>query len=301
MYCAKSYDMSYTDSYKEFIDHARNVMIKKGVEITGDLSIRSFVIGEMGIKFIPRLINLTMDECVQVCTLYEDGYTTCKRGLSNDDKIKLMCAHLQSGFDFKLIDLDLLPATVFTPKMFNHFCSNYPSIATFDKFGYTKTTCEYAIDKSVFEIRRIIDNKEQLTEELFNHCINYFIDCGYWIGLLPSRCLNKPHYNKAFDKYISKDPQSWDDASLALLANHVDETRLYIIINKLPWVLSHVDKYRELFKDIYTKTVDDYEKEYILLNRLVTEDISLTVISKSYKAFEYKQIKNQEEEDRDYD
>ena len=74
--------MSCAESYKEFLDHARSVMINKGVEVTGDLSVRSFVISEMGIKFIPRLINITMDECVQVCTLYEDGYTTCKRGLS---------------------------------------------------------------------------------------------------------------------------------------------------------------------------------------------------------------------------
>lgn len=293
--------MSCNESYKEFLDHVRNVMIERGVEITGDLSVRSFVIAEMGIKFIPRLINLTMDECIQVCTLYEDGYTMCRRGLSKDDKIKLMCAHLQSEFDFKLIDLDLLPWQMFDPIMIKHLSENYPSSIMFDKFGYTKTTCEYAIDESVFEIRRIIDNKEQLTEELFNHCINYFIDCGYWIGLIPSKCLNQSHYNKAFDKYISKDPQSWDEASIALLANHVSEDRLHIIINKLPWVLNHVDKYRELFKDIYTKTVDDYEKEYILLNQLVTEDISLTVISKSYKAYEYNQIQAQQEEAREYD
>lgn len=293
--------MSCVESYKEFLDHVRNVMIERGVEITGDLSVRSFVIAEMGIKFIPRLINLTMDECVQVCTLYEHGYTTRKRGLSNDDKIKLMCAHLSSGFDFKLLDLDLLPTIVFTPEMFKYFCLNYPSILMFGKFGYTESTCEYAIGKSVFEIRRIIDNKEQVTEELFNHCINYYIECGYWIGLIPSKCLNQSHYNKAFDKYISKDPQSWDEASLALLANHVSEDRLHIIVKHLPWVLNHVDKYRELFKDIYTKTVDDYEKEYILLNQLVTEDITLAVISKSYKAFEYNTIKSLEEEDREYD
>lgn len=293
--------MSCAESYKEFLDHARSVMINKGVEVTGDLSVRSFVISEMGIKFIPRLINLTMDECIQVCTLYEDGYTMCRRGLSNDDKIKLMCAHLQSGFDFKLIDLDLLPPIAFSPKMFNYFCTDYPPFKMFEKFGYTKATCEYAIDKNVFEIKRIIDNKEQVTEELFNHCINYYIECGYWIGLIPSKCLNQLHYNKAFDKYISKDPHSWDDASLALLANYVSEDRLHIIINKLPWVLNHVDKYRELFKDIYTKTVDDYEKEYILLNQLVTEDISLTVISKSYKAYEYNQIQAQQEEAREYD
>lgn len=293
--------MSCAESYKEFLDHARSVMINKGVEVTGDLSIRSFVISEMGIKFIPRLINLTMDECIQVCTLYEDGYTMCRRGLSNEDKIKLMDAHLRAGHDFKLLDLDILHWQMFDPKMIKHLSKNYPSSTMFDKFGYTKTTCEYAIDKNVFEIKRIIDNKEQVTEELFNHCINYYIECGYWIGLIPSKCLNQLHYNKAFDKYISKDPHSWDDASLALLANYVSEDRLHIIINKLPWVLNHVDKYRELFKDIYTKTVDDYKKEYILLNQLVTEDISLTVISKSYKAFEYEQIKSHEEEYRDYD
>lgn len=290
--------MSCAESYKEFLDHARSVMINKGVEVTGDLSIRSFVISEMGIKFIPRLITLTMDERIQVCTLYEGGYTMCRRGLSNDDKIKLMCAHLQSGFDFKLLDLDLLPTIAFTPEMFKYFCLNYPSFLIFGKFGYTESTCEYVISKSVFEIERI---KEHVNEELFNHCINYYIECGYWIGLIPSKCLNQSHYNKAFDKYISKHPRNWDDESLALLANHVSEDRLHNIVKHIPWVLNHVDKYRKLFKDIYTKTVDDYEKEYILLNQLVTEDISLTVISKSYKAFEYDRIKSLEEEDREYD